>query len=96
MNQRSDIDNLLVKVTCFTKDGIPIVGFANIIFQLPLIIISYIHNKKKSKTTKLFTTLIIECARENFFSYKRKENIQASDDMIQKGLLKLLTQLLNK
>ena len=59
MNQRPDIDNLLVKVTCFAKYFIPIVRFANEIFQLPLII-SYIHNKKKSKTTKLFTTLSIE------------------------------------
>ena len=61
MNQRPDIDNLLVKVTCFAKYCIPIVRFANDIFQLPLSI-SYIHNKKKSKTTKLFTTLSIEYA----------------------------------
>ena len=66
MNQRPAIDDLLVKVTCFAKYGIPIVGFTNIIFQLPLII-NYIHNKKKSKTTKLFTTLSIECSRENLF-----------------------------
>ena len=40
---------------------------------------------------KLITTLSIECVVNN--SYKRKGNIQISDDMIQKGLLKLLTQL---
>ena len=68
MNQRPDIDNLLVNVTCFAKYGIPIVGFANVVFRLPLIL-SYIHNKKKSKVTKLFTTLSIECAGDNVFSY---------------------------
>ena len=30
------------------------------------------------------------------FSYKRKDNIKLLDDMIQKGLLKFLTQLSNK
>ena len=76
-----------MKVTCYAKDGLSIAGFANIIFQLPLII-NYIHNEKESKTTKLFSTLNIECVGE-CFSYKRKDNIQLSDDMIQKGLLKI-------
>ena len=44
-NQRPDIDNLLVMVTCFEKYGIPIIGFTNVIFSLPLIT-SYIHEKK--------------------------------------------------
>ena len=94
MNQRPDIDNLLVNVNCFMKYGIPIVGFTNVTFQLPLII-SYIHNKNKYKITKLCTASSIECAGE-FFSYKGKDNIQVSDDMIHKGLLKRLTQLSNK
>ena len=63
INQRQNIDNLLVKVTCYAKYGLPITGFANVIFQFPLII-SYIHNKKKSKTKKLFSTLNIKCVGE--------------------------------
>ena len=34
INQRPDIDNLLVKVTCYAKYDLPIPGFANVIFQL--------------------------------------------------------------
>ena len=45
VNQRSDIDNLLVMVTCFEKYGIPISGLTKVIFSLPLIT-SYIHAKK--------------------------------------------------
>ena len=86
INQRPDIDNLLVKVTCYAKYGLSIAGFTNVIIQLPLII-SYIHNIKKSKTIQLFSTLSIECVWE-FLSYKRKDNRQLFDDMIQKGLLK--------
>ena len=58
INQRPDIHNLLVNVSCYAKYGLPIARFANVIFQLQLIL-SYIHNKKKSKTTKLFSTLSI-------------------------------------
>ena len=47
MNKMSDVDNLHVKVTCYAKYGLPITGFVNAIFQLPLIV-SYIHNKKNS------------------------------------------------
>ena len=46
MNQRHDIANLLVMVTCFEKYAIPIIGFANVIFNLPFIT-SYIHAQKK-------------------------------------------------
>ena len=46
VNQRPDIDNLLVMVTCFEKYGIPIIGFTKVIFSLPLIT-SYIHTNNK-------------------------------------------------
>ena len=45
MNQRLDIDSLLVVVTCFKKYGSLIIRFTNVIFSLPLIT-SYIHAKK--------------------------------------------------
>ena len=45
VNQRPDIDNLLIMVTCFEKYGIPISGLTKVIFSLPLIT-SYIHAKK--------------------------------------------------
>ena len=47
VNQRPYIDNLLVMVTYFKKYGIPIIGFTNVIFSLPLIT-SYNHAKKKN------------------------------------------------
>ena len=71
INQIPNIDNLLVKVTWYAKYGLPISWFANAIFQFPLII-SYIHNKKNSKTIKLFSTLSIECVGEFFFLKKNR------------------------
>ena len=67
----------------------------NAIFQLPLII-SSLYNKKNTKTTIFFTTLGNECIGENIYSYKRKDNIQLSDDIFQSGLLNFLSQLSNK
>ena len=60
----SDVDNLHVKVTCYTKYGLPITGFANAIFQLPLIV-SYIHNKKNSNLSN-------ECVEEIFILINEK------------------------
>ena len=73
VNQRSDIDNLLVMVTCFEKYGIPISGLTKVIFSLPLIT-SYIHAKTKNKSTKLFSSLSNESLGEDFVCYKRKDN----------------------
>ena len=53
VNQRPDIDNLLVMVICFEKYGIPIVGLTKVIFSLPLIT-SYIHAKKKEINKTIF------------------------------------------
>ena len=66
VNQRPNIDNLLVMVTCFEKYGIPIIGFTKVIFSLPLITVS-IHAKQKKKSTKLFSSLSNESLGEDFF-----------------------------
>ena len=92
VNQRPDIDNLLVMVTCFEKYGIPIIGFTNVIFSLPLIT-SYIHEKK---TTILFSSLSNESLGEECFCYKRKDNKQSSEVMLQETLLKVFSDLSNK
>ena len=47
VNERSDINNLLVMVTYFEKYGILIIGLTNVIFSLPLIT-SYIHEKNNT------------------------------------------------
>ena len=94
MNKRPDVHNLLVKGTCYAKDELPITGFVNAIFQLPLIV-SYNFNKKNYKPTNFFNTLINKCVGENVYSYK-KDNIQLSDDVFQSGLLNILSQSLNK
>ena len=83
---KHDVDKLLVKVTCYNNDGIPIVVLVNVIFEIP-VIVRYIHNKKNSKTTKMFTILNGEYVGSQFYSYKRKDNIRLSDDSIQKVLL---------
>ena len=51
---------------------------------------------KKFEINNFFTTLNEECVDENFNPYKRKDNNQLSEDMIQSGLLKKLSQLSNK
>ena len=66
-------------MTYYAKYGLPITGFVNAIFQLP-IIVSYIHNKSIPKH-QFFSTLSNECVGEKFYSYKRKDNIQLSDDI---------------
>ena len=53
VNQRPDIDNLLVMVICSEKYGIPIIGFTKFTFSLPLIT-SYIHAKKKINNKTIF------------------------------------------
>ena len=53
VNQRPDIDNLLVMVICSEKYGIQIIGFTKFTFSLPLIT-SYIHAKKKIKQQHYF------------------------------------------
>ena len=68
MNKIPDNDNLIVKVTCYAKCGIPITGFVNVIFQLPMIV-SHIRIKENFKTI-FFTTLINECVGEKNYSYK--------------------------
>ena len=40
-NKRPDIDNLIVKVTCYGNVGNPIIGFCNIMVELKLIIKKY-------------------------------------------------------
>ena len=80
----------MVKVTCYNKHGTPIVGLVNVIFELPLVV-SYIHNKKNSKTIKMSRILNRECFGSQFCLYKRKDNIQLYDDLIQKSLLPLLS-----
>ena len=49
--------------------------------------------EKNAKTTKLFTTVNRECVGPTFNSYKRQDNIQISDDLIQKGCFKSLSQI---
>ena len=44
----------------------------------------------------MFTTVNRECVGPTFTSYKRQDNIQISDDLSQKGLLKLLSQITEK
>ena len=61
------------------------------IFELPLIL-SYIYNKKNSKTANLFTTLSRECVGLKYYLYKRKDNVQLFDDLIQKGSLNIWNQ----
>ena len=51
VNQRPDIDNLLLIITCFEKCWIPIIELNNVIFSLPLIT-CYVHAKNKIKSTK--------------------------------------------
>ena len=82
------------KVTYYNKHGIPIVGLVNVIFELWLIII-YIDNKDNSKTTKMFTTSNREYVGSQFYPYKIKNNVHLSDDLIQKILLKFLSQMWN-
>ena len=95
MNQRPDIGNLLVMVTCFENCWIPIIGLTNIIFSLPLIT-SYIHAKNKIKSTKLFLSLSKESLGEEFFCYKRKDNKQSSEVILQDTLLKVFSELSKK
>ena len=92
MNQRPDITNLLVMVTCFEKYAIPIIGFTNVIFNLPLIT-SYIHAQKK---TILFSSFSNESLGEDFFCYKRKNYKQSFEGILQETLLKVFSDLSNK
>ena len=85
----------MVKVTSYNKHGILIFGLVNVIFELPSVV-SYMHNKKNSKTTKMVTILNREWVSSQFHLYKRKNNIRLSDDLIEKGLLQLLIQISNK
>ena len=45
VNQRPDINNLLVMVTCFEKYRIPVIRLTNVVFSLPLIT-NYIHSSQ--------------------------------------------------
>ena len=82
-------------VTCFEKYIIPIIGFTNVIFSIPLIT-SYIHANNKNKSTKLFLSLSNESLGEEFVCYKRKDNKQLSEVMLQETLLKVFSELSNK
>ena len=92
INQRHDNENLLVKVTCYEKHGKYIVGFIRVIFPLPLII-SFIHSQKNSKTTKLFSALEMEYIGEKFFSYKKEDKSQFSEEMIQKSFMTFFSNI---
>ena len=69
MTKRPGNDNLIVKVTCYAKCGLPITGCVNVIFQLPLIV-SHIYIKENFNF--FFTTLINECVGEKNILIKEK------------------------
>ena len=43
----------------------------------------------------MFITLSRECVGSHFYPYKRKDNMQLSDDLIQNVLLTILSQISN-
>ena len=70
MNKRPDVDNVLVKLTCQAKYGLPITGFMNAIFQLPLVV-SYIHNKIIPKQKIISQRRIMNVLKNNYCYKKR-------------------------
>ena len=41
-DKRPDVNNLIIKVTCYNKNGVSIIGFVNVLVKLNLSIILYI------------------------------------------------------
>ena len=86
-----NVENLIVKISGFDKDGLVVNGYSNVLIELTLVI-KFINQKKDIVLTLFFTTLKESCSGKEYYDIKHSDKTQMSNEL-QVQLLELMNKM---
>ena len=93
-NIRSNIDNLIVKISGYDINGLVVNGYSNVLMELK-IIIRYINFKKDISSSLFFTTLKGNCVGREYYDIKYLDKMQMTNE-VQVKLIEFMNSLITK
>ena len=91
---RPDIDNLIIKISCYNKGGLVVNGHSNVLIELRCV--KKIINKKNDYETSLFFTALKEkCVGKYYLDIKECDKLEMTNEL-QMKLFELMNKLSNK
>ena len=90
-NIRPNVENLIVKISCFDKDGLVVNGYSNVLIELSFVI-KFINQKKDIASTLFFTMLKESCIGKEYYDIKYSDKTQMSNEL-QVQLLELMNKM---